>query len=265
MSEFRKIVECELAKHGYSLEEDAYKDRENLLLALNTYEEIVKTCKEEIDSLNMYSKHESLNVGADYIENITLFKLKSLKPELTVCFVVDLYENNKTRGEFDVESNTIYIYMNSIYSDLETVIESGKEYPNAVVSTDDWFSLIRSKLCQDTFVHEFQHYLDNKRGIINNSVKKISNKKKSKEIDYWNDPIETNAFYMQRLMNAANDLSKKYNKALRDMTPEERLDFIKNSWKNNRTFMLYYNKLEPKAQKRLLSRLYQYFSTDFWK
>jgi len=261
MSEFRKIVECELAKHGYSLEEDAYKDRKDLMLALETYDKIINLCENEI---NEWYKRDKINVGAKQIENINYFELKDLEPPLIVKFIVDIGAQDP-RGEFDVENNIILMYLDAIYSDLYEIVEQGDEYPDAWMDSQEYLYTIKSKLCQNTFVHEFQHYLDSSRGNLVNQRKRIANRKRNKNIDYWNDPAETNAFYMQRLMNAANTLSKKYNKALRDMTSDERLEFIKNQWKNDRTFMLYYNKLNDKNKKHLLSRLYRYFSTDFWK
>ena len=47
-------------------------------------------------------------------------------------------------------------------------------------------------------------------------------------------------------------------------TPDERLNFLRNAWKEDEEFVEYYNKLEPAAKKRFMSRLYNYFSTDFW-
>lgn len=260
MSEFRKIVECELAKHGYSLEEDAYKDRKNLMLALETYDMILKKIYKTIDKY--VDEDDEIDINSS-MENVNYFKIEPGYGTLTIVFHYD--ENEKSAGLFIADTNVISINLANRFSDIEDYIEDITN-DNVWIKPENYIALLKERDTQSTFVHEFQHYIDNAKGSLKKSVFQKTGNRDIDDKKYWNSAHERNAYTIQRIFDIvgkttdANDY-----KAMRNLTADQRLDFMKNKWQKDEDFMLYYNKLEPKAQKRLLSRLYQYFSTDFWK
>lgn len=260
MSEFRRIVEENLIKYGYSLEEDTHKDRQDLLLALETYDIILKKLYKNID--NYVDEDDEININSS-MENVNYFQLEPGYGTLIVIFHYD--ESETAGGLFMRDSNVISINLANRFSDINDYIEdiTGNK---VWIKPENYFSLLRERDTQSTFVHEFQHYLDNAKGILKKSVFQKTGNTDIDDKKYWNSAHERNAYTIQRIFDIVGKTTDTNDyKAMRNLTPEQRLDFMKNKWQKDEDFMNYYNKLEPKAQKRLLSRLYQYFSTDFWK
>ena len=255
MSKFRIIVESQLKK----IKEDAHADRANLLLALDTYEEVLQKLSEQLDLKKDYCDSDEE----------TSVDLNTKFGYLRVYFSFD-------QDEEDTDSNGIYwrsgptIVIN-LYNllDLEKYISkrginpyTGEE--NTIYLTgESLLKLARTGNCQNTFIHEFQHFLDdkNKQFLQKSAASFIG---RPKEEWYWNSPHEKNAHYLAWLAKIASKSFNKYKKGLKDLTPEQRLDFLKNEWKNDEDFVSYYNELNDKSKKRFMSRLYNYLSTDFW-
>lgn len=256
MSEFRKIIENELTKHGYLLEEDAYDDRDNLILASKAYRELLGQYHETIKKYNTDKFDFEL-----LLNGINYFKIETEYGPLEITF--DYAPNEPYDGTFFVNSkNKPQIIINlAMFSDFEDRIFEQTD-DNTYIKFKDWIYFLRNDYTKSTFIHEFQHYLDWSRGRW---YKRKEKEDKLFDNEYYNSPIEKNAHTMQRIF----EISKKiidatHGEIMEYWTPEQRLDFLKNKWKQDEDFMKYYNKLEPQAQKKLLSRLYKYFNADFW-
>ena len=140
---------------------------------------------------------------------------------------------------------------------------------------DDLLHLVNSNSVRSTFVHEYQHFIDDKQ---RNYLAKSSDKLKSAIQDlpaderrerykslYYNSAHENNAHYMTLLHDISAELRKQADANLALLTPEQRLDlFLDNISRPGSDFRALYKKLDKKLQRHLITRLYKYFSADFW-
>lgn len=258
MSKFRTIVEQEIKK---VYQEDAYSDREDLLFALNAFENVIQGFENKIvDTRAMYTETSpqlSLELNTD-------------AGPLVVALMLDEDDKEKhTAGIYVPTGPAICIYLCNMF-DLEdwdaikgTDPVTG-EANVTLIPGKSILELLSKQAVQSTFVHEFQHFMDDK---YKNFLKKAAASRTTKDKDtwYWNSPHEKNAHYLAWILKIAGELYSKYGRALKDLSPIERLDFLKNEWQKHDEFMQYYNLLDAKSKKRFLARLYNYFSTDFWK
>ena len=242
MSKFRSIVEN-------ILKENAYTDKNNLQLALNAYDTLLKQYYETTNKYDDYDEFdfESLLNGINY------FKIETKYGPLEVIFD---YDSKKLNGGWfttiEVGNSEPTITINLVGN---PIFESYYLH-HRIIKFRIWNRILHSYHVRSTFIHEFQHYLDWFTG------------RQEKNYDpnkYFSLPSEQNAYAMQRIYQISNKmLEDNYGALMKYWTPEQRFDFLKNKWKQDEEFMDYYNKLEPKAQKKLLARLYKYFSADFW-
>ena len=248
MSKFRSIVEN-------ILKENAYTDKNNLQLALNTYDTLLR---QYYKTMNEYN-HEDFDFEL-LLNGINYFEIETKYGPLEVTF--DYNPNNSYNGVFFIgsKSHKPNIIINlAMFSDFEDYI-SKKTNDSVYIKFEDWTYLLKNHYVKSTFVHEFQHYIDECKGILikNKEYKPYDNK-------YYNSSFEISANTMQIIFEISRRiLEDNYGEIMEYWTPEQRFDFLKNNWKQDDEFMNYYNKLEPKAQKKLLARLYKYFSADFW-
>lgn len=248
MSKFRNIVEN-------VLKENAYTDKNNLELALKAYNTLLRQYYKTMDEYNTDTFDFEL-----LLNGINYFEIETEYGPLEITF--DYNSNNSYNGVFFIgsKSHKPNIIINlAMFSDFKDYIQEeidGSTY----IKFEDWTYLLKNYYVKSTFVHEFQHYIDECKGILikNKEYKPDSNK-------YYNSSVEINANTMQIIFQISRKiLDDNYGAIMEYWTPEQRFDFLKNKWKQDDEFMEYYNKLEPRTQKKLLSRLYKYFSADFW-
>ena len=189
---------------------------------------------------------------------------------MTITFYGNLELPTKASGTFNSEKNEIKIYLANIFGKEELLDEY---YYYEVNDSEIWirpydgWDLVKSRAVKATFIHEFQHYLDNTRKILKIQTLKKINDKNIDDRNYFNLPYEKNAFTIETIYRLISKLirDKDYSEIEKGLTQKEQsilLNFMRNGWRNDELFMEIYDHLEPKAQKRFLSRLYQYFSTN---
>lgn len=246
-SRFRQIVETAIK----NITEDAFSDRDRYedandvyLKVLNTMEPYLNTDKVITDTA------EGVNLQVD-------------TPYGPLMVSVSLDKDVHNSGAYYPEYNAIELNIHDIVDLSDETINmtdpiTGEKNVTGI-NAKYLYKILSSRNVQDTFIHEYTHFIDDKT--------KYSMKKQAdiyKNSDYFNKPYERNAFYIAWLNKIVSHTYNKYGKIMKDLTPEERLNFLRNAWKEDEEFVEYYKKLKPEAKKRFMSRLYNYFSTDFW-
>ena len=124
------------------------------------------------------------------------------------------------------------------------------------------FTYINTRLQKKTFVHEFIHYLDYKRGDTRQNTAKLLRTKGEKA--YYNTPGEFNAYFQEGEQEVEDlfkaiakvKLSAGHSDKLKEMLSD--IEIFKN-WvvlKSNMFSKDWYNSLELKWKKKFMKRLY---------
>ena len=269
VSRFKQIVEKAYEKHCILLE-DAKADRALLELAFDTFDDIKKRAKNKAAEVKPHLKDGMLTLD-DNIEDLTLFKVDSKYGPFTL--IIDSVSDGDTvKGRWQELNKTMIINLHNIFgfkSESNIGIDDEDEFVDDTVQSiydeksgmyvdamyiDDYIGYLCDSWTFRIFLHEFTH-------LVDHSEKKHMYQPNR---EYNDRDAEKNAWFMTKMFDVTAQLINEYGKALKDLTPEERLSFMKNKWNKDEHFMKYYNKLQPKDQKRFLSRLYSYFSTDHW-
>lgn len=261
---FRNIVEKVLKEYKCNLNEDAKADRADYLYLHDCFNKYIEGLEDKLEPHCLYCDSDDLSVNMETNFGKVTVYLKLIPED-------DMQERESTLGYYKKRyDDSSYIVLN-LYKIVDLTklgyVERFDTDPytyNANTPFLQGQTIVElARKMQSVFFHEFTHFIDDKER--KRLKKEIHPYNKNSDEKYYNQPHETNAYYMEILNDITIKLFKKYNKSLAKMTPEERLDFIKKQWPHDEDFMAYYNKLKPKAQKRLLSRLYKYFSTaDLW-
>lgn len=270
MSKFREMAKRELALHGYSLNEDAKKDNEYLRHSIDKFDEYIAKLTQQINP-NTYYFDSDINLTVQLAE------------EFGEVAVVITFEDEKSpyaKGTYN-RNSVIQLILGNIF-DLDNKVDIIRNkdpimyIDNAIsIRGDDILHLVNSNNVRSTFVHEYQHFIDDKQ---RNTLAKSSDKLKSAIQDlptdereerykslYYNSAHENNAHYMTLLHDISAELRKQAGVNLALLTPEQRLDlFLNNISRQNSDFRALYKKLDKKLQRHLINRLYKYFSADFW-
>ena len=270
MSRFRQIVENQLNTYGYSLYEDAKKDNEYLRHSIDVFDEYIAKLAKQIDPEEYYFD-SNLDLSVELNEDFG-----------NVAVVIVFEPENDRRvsyGTYD-KNGIIQIILGNIF-DLNKEANTIKaEDP---IMRDDKISilgkdilhLMNSNNVRSTFIHEYQHFIDDKqRNYLKKSSDKLANELKNLPYDhstedykklYYNSAHENNAHYMRLLHDISVELKKQANRNLALLTPEQRLElFLHNISRQGSDFRELYKSLNKRLQRRLISRLYKYFSADFW-
>lgn len=246
-SRFRQIVETAIK----NITEDAFSDRDRYKDAIDVYLKVLNTMEPYLNTDKVITDTaEGVNLQVD-------------TPYGPLMVSVSLDKDVHNSGAYYPEYNAIELNIHDIVDLSDETINmtdpiTGEKNVTGI-NAKYLYKILSSRNVQDTFIHEYTHFIDDKT--------KYSMKKQAdiyKNSDYFNKPYERNAFYIAWLNKIVSHTYNKYGKIMKDLTPEERLNFLRNAWKEDEEFVEYYNKLEPAAKKRFMSRLYNYFSTDFW-
>lgn len=270
MSKFREMVKRELALHGYSLDEDAKKDNEYLRHSIDKFDEYIAKLTKQINP-NEYYFDSDMNLVVQLVE------------EFGKVAVVITFEDEKfpyANGTYN-RNGVIQLILGNIF-DLDNKVDIARDrdpitYEDNKISIrgDDLLHLVNSNNVRSTFVHEYQHFIDDKqRKYLAKSSDKLKSaiqdlptderEEKYKNL-YYNSAHENNAHYMTLLHDISAELRKQADVNLALLTPEQRLDlFLDNISRQNSDFRALYKKLDKKLQRHLINRLYKYFSADFW-
>lgn len=247
-SKYRQIVETAIE----NMKEDAHSDRKLFLEALDVYSKFLENVKPYLNNdeiITDTAKGTNTQVDTEHGKLTISVSLESDAPQVGVYYpdftAIELY----IKAIYDIEDQTIK--MEDPITQEENVTGINAKF---------LYKILCSRAVQEVFIHEYTHFVDDK---VNYPMRKQASDNQKK--DYYNKPYEINAHYMSWLLNIVGSTFKKYGKVMKDLTAEERLDFLKNVWKQDEDFMNYYNKLNPDTKKRFMSRLYNYFSTNFWK
>lgn len=270
MSNFREMVKRELALHGYSLDEDAKKDNEYLRHSIAKFDEYIAKLTKQINP-NEYYFDSDMNLVVQLVD------------EFGKVAVVMAFEDEKSpyaNGTYN-RNGVIQLILGNIF-DLDNKVNIVRDrdpitYEDNKISIlgDDLLHLANSNNVRSTFVHEYQHFIDDKQ---RNYLAKSSDKLKSAIQDlpadereeryknlYYNSAHENNAHYMTLLHDISAELRKQADVNLALLTPEQRLElFLDNISRPGSDFRALYKKLDKKLQRHLINRLYKYFSADFW-
>lgn len=246
-SRFRQIVETVIK----NITEDAFSDRDRYKDAIDVYLKVLNTMEPYLNTDKVIT---------DTAEGVNL-QVDTLYGPLMVSVSLDKDVHNS--GAYYPEYNAIELNIHDIVDLSDETINmtdpiTGEKNVTGI-NAKYLYKILSSRNVQDTFIHEYTHFIDDKT--------KYSMKKQAdiyKNSDYFNKPYERNAFYIAWLNKIVSHTYNKYGKIMKDLTPEERLNFLRNAWKEDEEFVEYYKKLKPEAKKRFMSRLYNYFSTDFW-
>lgn len=253
MSRFRDIVNKILIE--YVFEEDAFSDRQLYRDAIDVYMEVLNTIEKRV-------AQDPEKIITD-VNSICSLDLNVNEQSLRVCF--DFSDEEDSKGVYFPEQKVILLNLGNIFELDEFGIRmtdpiTGEE--NVIGLKANMFNKLASSVhTQNTFIHEYTHFIDDTTKF---AINKQADNKKNKNADYVNKDYERNAWYIAWLNKAVLNLFNKYGKAMRDLTPEERLNFVKETCWKDEEFVTYYNALTPENKKRFIGRLYNYFSTDFW-
>lgn len=245
-SEFKRIVENILS-------EDAASDRNRLRYALDVYEDVVHIIEEKLETVDKFVFDSGSEATA---------MVKTQYDALMVVF--SLEKDNNNSGFYVPGDSYIQINLASIFDLSKNIIEISKTkkgIEDLAIDKDIFLQAIKNKHTQNVFIHEFTHFVDD---IISKQLNTTSNHKKSKNSDYYNSIPERNAFYIEWLFKISIALTEKYNKIMRELSTEERLNFMKEMWKKDKKFLNYYNHLNQDSKKKFMRRLYNYLSSDIF-
>lgn len=270
MSKFREMVKRELALHGYSLDEDAKKDNEYLKHSMEKFDEYLVKLAKQINP-NEYYFDSNMNLAVHLVEEFG-------KVDVVVTFEDE--EFPYANGTYN-RNGVIQIILGHIFNLGKEADITRNEDPitredNKIsMRGNDILRLMKSNAVRSTFVHEYQHFIDDKQ---RNYLAKSSDKLKSAIQDlpagergerykslYYNSAHENNAHYITLLHDISIELRKQAEVNLALLTPEQRMElFLDNISRPGSDFKALYNKLDKKLQRHLINRLYKYFSADFW-
>lgn len=270
MSRFREIVKKELASYGYLLDEDAKKDNEYLRHSIDKFDEYITKLTKQINP-NKYYFDSDINLAVQLVEEFG---------DVAVVITFENEEHTNANGTYN-RNGVIQIILGNIF-DLNNEVDIARnkdpitrEENKISIRGDDILHLMNSNNVRSTFVHEYQHFIDDKQ---RNYLAKSSDKLKSTVQDlpaderiekyknlYYNSAHENNAHYMTLLHDISTELRKQADVNLAFLTPEQRVElFLNNISRQDSDFKALYNKLDKKLQRHLINRLYKYFSADFW-
>lgn len=182
MSQFRKIVESNLAKYGHKLEEDAEKDYKLIKEAEVIWDKLINEIKINIEDALM-----SIN-KLEYIEYLIRDKYNNL--------LIKIFsdKNNKILGRYR-KSNIIEIYLKDILYNTRYK----KYFINHNVTEDILINTLKLPQVKSVFLHEYQHYkYDN--DIKNKNLNyNINSNQKDDYNAYRKNHNENNSFTIQDL------------------------------------------------------------------
>lgn len=270
MSRFREIVKKELASYGYSLDEDAKKDNEYLRHSIDKFDEYIAKLTKQIDPDKRYFDSD-MNLAVHLVEEFG---------DVAVVITFEDKVHANANGTYN-RNGVIQIILGHIFDlDNEADITRSedpitREDNKISMRGDDILRLMNSNAVRSTFVHEYQHFIDDKqRNYLAKSSSKLKSTMQNLPADeraekykdfYYNSAHENNAHYMTLLHDISVELRKQADVNLALLTPEQRMDlFLYNISRQDSDFKALYNKLDKKLQRHLINRLYKYFSADFW-
>jgi hypothetical protein len=218
----------------FLMKESEQEDQKQRIEAVKIYNVLYKYVHENILQENYNKKfHQFSNENYHYKLNVTIPELKPL--------VFTFYGGYHYGGEY--VDNEINIFM--------------KDPPNA---KDFARQIVNDSKIKDMIIHELIHYLDEKKtkdkftkGYIN-PPENLSDEKIL--TDYFNQPIEYNAYYQSAVSDIENDLTGirnvKYKQILSSFD-----EFYKYALtKISKSFTRY---IKPDIEKKIIKRLYRYF------
>lgn len=259
MSRFRKIVE------------DAISDRRDFMHSMDMFDIYFEKLNGQLD-LDKYYFESDLDLGVELTD-------ENDKVSVVITFKQDENERHAA-GLYHPFSSTIELILTHIFADLRDRVDIKYGEDPIMLSKEmcirgsDILKLVRSNLLRGTFIHEYQHFMDDKKKkYLTKSVDKARKDKSkttqfSKEYtpDYYNSDHEKNAHYMSMLFSITADIVNQSKTKMASLTPEQRLEFFKDQVnRQDSPFKEYYALLNKNSQRRLLNRVYSYLTADFWK
>ena len=234
--------------------ENAESDQKVIKTAVKVWNKIVK----EIDKIPLEVKAVPSEKGTDF--KGLAFDLGVLFPEfkgLIVFFCGGL----GSQASYSKSLNTIFINLLGDDSKFENDGESEKRI--AALRINYW-----SRERGSSFIHEFVHYMDGQReGFV---WPKLTKKYGEKESEYFNNPLEYNAFYQELIVKLNRTLKKQH-----FLKPfEEFIKIVRRQMEEYRS--RYYDpsmprwsqpppekwmdKLNPEYKQKFIKRIYQYYT-----
>ena len=238
MSKFRILVENIIQEDGKA---DKARHQEAVQIYLDLTDAVNARLSKKSGSTRLYSGDEDL-----------VYELKT--PYGPLIVVLDPEINHSHVGEYFTGQNMLCIYPNEI---LEA--EEDKDQDKPYITKDDLLYALGLAIVQRTFLHEYTHFVDEKKTKVINYPKNLN---KDDQSSYLNYSREKNAFFIEWLNDFVVELYNKYGKALRYIDTNKKIDFIRSVLNNNEQFKEYFNYLNPKGKKRFMGRLYSYFTVD---
>lgn len=232
------------------LTEDNVKNRELLVKAIDAYTQFQSELAKKIKNDERVSENDSrlnVSIGTDIGD---------------LLVILNLTDDHAANGFYRPRDKTITLNLPVLIKDFDQYtshdFDELMQSDALFINTDTLLELLHGGHVQSTFIHEFVHFFDD---MVNHPLPKD----KLTGHDYYNAAHERYAKLIQTILEITARIVKQHGLAMKELSPEDRLAFMKSAWRNDEYFMSYYNELDTRNKKKLLSRLYSYFSGDYWK